>query len=472
MKNLLILSCIFILTSCKESIETARFDAFLFEPCMLLNYEQDNTIEGNYLIVESIDLDDSSIVVALPHDFYLYTHPFEKWVIGWGTDKPLYDAGNENLRHIKSIDATKGKIQLGELLRGNSFPTIKTRICFWNTEPSDYKSNLSIPIINTAIWPSFSGKSISFGAVDYDSSLGKWVMLVNECDTSSINIYAATSNNLKDWQAANNGFPILTPSDFKQCSWAGKDKSGTYSQTPFVSDMTYYKNKWYLFLDGYCKQGKRHIGLAISSRSMLGPYTILKDPIISPGVKGTWNDEACFYAKVKAYKNGFILFYDGRSNGLEQIGLATSKDLLNWSNNPQNPVLNQHSGWRSAPWSTEPTHVDIHNDSIFLLAAGVKEFKMGFWHHYITKRMYKDKSGNVSDAQLGLFVSADGGKNFIPHEHNPVFVNNYSNLYENDHMGGNFERIVNDSIDILIYQAKSTHGGLKYNILSRWKKHH
>lgn len=84
--------------------------------------------------------------------------------------------------------------------------------------------------------------------------------------------------------------------------------------------------------------------------------------------------------------------------------------------------------------------------------------------------MYKDKSGNVNDAQLGLFFSVDGGKTFNQHKHNPVFVNDYSNPHENDHMGGNFTLIRTDSIDYIFYQAKSEESGSKYNILLRTKE--
>jgi beta-xylosidase len=154
-------------------------------------------------------------------------------------------------------------------------------------------------------------------------------MIVNECDTSKIQIYAATSDDLIHWEAANKGNPILTVADFKNCSWAGVDITGNISQTPFASDIVRYNNKWYLFLDGYCKDGKRHIGLAISETTLLGPYRLMKEPLLSPGAKGSWNDVAVFYGKVKRYKDGFIMFYDGRNVKREEnVGKAFSKDLI------------------------------------------------------------------------------------------------------------------------------------------------
>ena len=67
---------------------------------------------------------------------------------------------------------------------------------------------------------------------------------------------------------------------------------------------------------------------------------------------------------------------------------------------------------------------------------------------------------------MGL-ISLDGGKSFTPHKKNPIFTNDYSNFYENEHMGGNFELIKTDSIDYIIYQGKSSYIDSKYNILLR-----
>lgn len=81
-----------------------------------------------------------------------------------------------------------------------------------------------------------------------------------------------------------------------------------------------------------------------------------------------------------------------------------------------------------------------------------------------------DKSGNVNDTELGVFLSTDGGKTFIPHENNPVFINDYSDINENDHLGGNFELIKTDTADFIFYQAKTNTPRLKYNIFYRVKK--
>ena len=455
--------------ACERNVLTQNFSAELFEPCMILNLEQNNTIEGNYITVIEANYNKKYIEISIPKNFYINSRNFKYWVVGWGDNKPLYDAGVENICEIKKIDLRKCRIFLGDLKRGKGFPTKNQRIVFWNTQPTGYVHVRNKPIIETSLWPEFHGNSISFGSIEFDEKLKKWVMLVNECDTDSIQIYAAVSQNLINWSAAEKGKPILTVSAFKNCQWAGWDQTGKIRQTPMVTDILRHKNKWYIFLNGYDKDGLRHIGLAISTGSLLGPFQIQKKPILSPGNPGLWDDSAVFYAKVKRYKNKFILFYDGKNtDNYERIGMAISKDLVSWKKSSK-PVLDEHTGWRSAKFCTEPNYIEIRNDTIFLMVAGVKEFKMGFWHHYITKRMYMDKSGNVNDAQLGVFRSVDGGKTFVAHKNNPVFVNDYTNKHENEHMGGNFKFIELDTVKYFFYQAKSSFEGSKYNIMLRKK---
>lgn len=469
LSNLIFIAIFFC--SCSEKIKTEDFPVFLNEPAMIVNLEQDNTIEGTYLRVGEIDMLDSSIKMNFPSNFFVTDSNCKNWVVGWGMNKPLYDAGVENLRRVERVDSLNNIIHLGPVVRGGGFPDKGQRMVFWNIHPSGFRNLHKTPIINPAIWPAFHGKEVCFGPLEFDSTLQEWVMLVNECGTDSVQIYAATSKDLTTWLPANNGRPIIKCDDFVGCSWAGSDKNGKFAQTPYVSDVIRHNGQWFLFMDGYGKDGKRNIGVATSVNTMLGPYTIHKKPLIQPGAAGSWNDEACFYAKVKKYNKRFILFYDGRNaKGSEKIGVAYSDDLLNWKNAAKNPVIDQHTGWRSFEGTTEPNYIEVRNDSIFLLIAGVKKFKAGPWHHYITRQMYMDKSGNVNDAQLGFYLSTDGGNTFVAHKNNPVFTNDYSNPSESDHMGGNFKLIKTDTTDVIIYQAKSDDGTSQYNVLQRVRK--
>lgn len=427
---------------------------------MITNLEQNNLIEGTQLRVISIDETNSTIELQLPEKFTIKADNCSNWVVGWGTNKPYFDAGVENIREIKGID--KGKVVLGINKRGKGFPRIGQRIVFWNTKPSGYQKMSNAPVIHPNFWPDFHGQSIGFSSIVFDKYRQVWITLVNEIDSDKIQIYAAYSADLIHWKPANKGKPVLTTEDFKDCIWTRKDR------TPLVSEIIQHDGKYYVFMDGEDQSGKRHISIA-TTVDLLREYHISKEPILSPQTSGSWNDQSVFCAKIAKRQNDFILFFDGRNEeGYERIGRATSTNLTSWKMDDE-PVLDQHIGWRSAGFTTEPSYVQCKGDTIFLMAAGAKQFQESYWHHYITHRSYMDLSGNVNDAQLGAFISVDGGKTFKPHPNNPVFVNAYSDLYENEHMGGNFERIVQDSVSYIFYQAKSSSQGMKYSIFMRSK---
>lgn len=429
---------------------------------MVTNLEQDNLIEGTQLRITSIDTVESSITLKLPENFAINEENYLNWQIGWGTGQPYFDAGVENLRRITKINLKTGTIVLGDIKRGNGFPRAGQRIVFWNSEPSGYKKLSNAPVIHPTFWPEFHGQSIGFSSIVFDKYRKVWITLVNEVDSDNIQIYAAISEDLIHWRPAKNGKPILTTKHFSGCTWTGKTK------TPLVSEIIQHEGKYYVFMDGEDQSGKRHIGYA-TAVDLLGEYVISKKPLLSPQSAGSWNENAVFCAKIAQRKNDFILFFDGRdAHGFEQVGRATSTNLTAWKMDAE-PVLDQHVGWRSAGFTTEPNYVEVNDDTVLLMAAGAKQFQDSYWHRYITHQSYMDRSGNVNDAQLGAFISTDGGKTFRPHANNPIFVNAFASPYENEHIGGNFERIETDSMSYIFYQAKSSFGGMKYSIFLRTK---
>lgn len=464
MRNPFYFVVVLLLSSCSALPEKKDFDFFLNEACMITNLEQDNLIEGTQLRVISVNEATTSITLKLPENFAITENNCTNWSVGWGTGQPYYDAGVENLRSIAKINVKSGTITLGELKRGTGFPRIGQRIVCWNSQPSDYKKISNAPVIHPNFWPEFHGESIAFSSVVFDKYRNVWITLVQEVDSDKIQIYAAYSDNLIHWKPANNGKPILTAKDFKGCSWTGQDK------TPMVSEIIHHKGKYYVFMDGEDQSGKRHIGLA-TAVDLLSEYTIYTKPILSPQLAGAWNESGVFCAKITQRQNDFILFFDGRAkNGVERIGRATSTNLTSWKID-SDPVLDQHEGWRSAGFTTEPNYVEVSGDTVLLMTAGAKAFQDNYWHRHITHRSYMDRSGNVNDAQLGAFISTDGGKTFHPHFKNPIFVNSYSDRFEDEHIGGNIERIETDSMSYLFYQAKSSFGGMHYSIFLRAKSH-
>ena len=469
--------CLVLIFGCTDQHPTKDFDTFLTEPAMIVNYEQDNTREGKYLQIRKITIWDTVAVMdlKLPDDFYLNNDNCQNWMVGWGSNVPLFDSGRENIRRIIRMDHEKGLILAGGLLKGEGYPEEGQRVVFWNRKPSGFYNYHKEPVINPLLWPGFSGNQVHAGAIAFDSIAGKWIMILNESSLtkleSEVSIYAAWSDDLLHWEPANEGKPILQPEDFRMAQWAGFNVDGTQRHTGYPSDLVFHNGKWHLFMDGYCVEGKRHVGVAVSEQLATGPYTVINESVVSPGQGRAWDNQSCFYAKILPYHGAFLMFYDGKNQkGLERVGMAQSHDLLNWEKWKDNPVLSHHTGWRSKEGVTEPAFVMERNDSIFLLAAGAKRFKMGPWHHHVTRRMYMDKSGNVDFAALGFFVSADGGKSFVAHTRNPLFTNDFSNPWEDSHLGSNFHYFKTDTAEIIIYQAKSGIENPQYNIMLRERK--
>ncbi|MBI4649658.1 MAG: hypothetical protein HY738_24415 [Bacteroidia bacterium] len=438
---------------------------------MLVNTSEDNSDEGIYLKVTAGG-NSNIISISLSDSFILGKSDIsEKWFIGWGSNIPLYDAGNENLRKIVKINTADKTIILGDILRGKGFPANGQRIVLWNTCPSGFKKKRKEPIINPSLWNDLSGKNIGLGALEYDSDSSRWAMFIQGIDTGPSNVYIAVSTNLIDWLPFNNGKPVFSEKDFILTGWAGYSADGKNRQSAMIGDIIYNNNEWIFVLYGFDRYGKKHIGLAFSGSLTAKVYNINNKASISPGKQGEWDQAGCFSPKIIKYKDKFLIFYDGiDSDGNENTGLAVSDNLLEWKKFTGNPVFCQHSGWQSATYNCEPTYISCRNDSIFLVLAGSKAFRAGFWHHYITGRMYIDRSGNVGDIQLGAFLSTDGGKTFIPHANNPVFCTDYSDIFENDHSGCTLEFIETDSSVFLFYYAKSNDLQKNYNIFVREKE--
>ncbi|MCA9485913.1 MAG: family 43 glycosylhydrolase, partial [Nanoarchaeota archaeon] len=63
---------------------------------------------------------------------------------------------------------------------------------------------------------------------------------------------------------------------------------------------------------------------------------------LKPGKKCEWDDFTLWTGTVIKRKNKFYMFYTGRhekSKYIQKIGLATSKDLINWEKHADNPLV-------------------------------------------------------------------------------------------------------------------------------------
>jgi len=452
-----------ILVGCTSKQEVVDFDAVFDEMTMITNHEQNNLIEGTPFVIQ--EFSQSKITCELPKGFNPLKKS-EKWYCGWGNDEAFYEGGCENI--AENIAISKNEITIGNQKRGRKPPKKGQKIVFWRFITSNFNQFTKKPIINPKLWPEFSGESVSFGGVAFSENDKRWYMVLNECDTSKMQTYLASSIDLIHWTQENNGKPILTSTDFKNCNWAGFDGYGN-KQSAMVSDLHLHNGKWILIMDGYNKAGQRSIGYGTCS-SFTEKIQIAANPILSPGKMGSWYDRSVFYGKIEKINDEFILFFDGSNQKrFEKVGIIRTKNIYDWSTSVPTIVIDNHTGWRSSPYTSEPNMIEKRGDSILLYVAGSKALNNSPYAR-ITNSMNKSVSGNVDDAQIGCYLSVDNCKSFKPHKNNPVFVNNYLNPYENEHMGGNFSLIKTDTSHFIIYQAKSSKGVLRYNIMIREKK--
>jgi predicted GH43/DUF377 family glycosyl hydrolase len=85
------------------------------------------------------------------------------------------------------------------------------------------------------------------------------------------------------------------------------------------------KNDYLMFYIGFRDEDYAQIGMA-KSPDGVGKWTRYEDnPIISP-TPNTWDASACYKPFVIQEKDRWLLWYNGRNGGLEQIGLAISDD--------------------------------------------------------------------------------------------------------------------------------------------------
>ena len=446
---------------------------------MIVNTEQNNEIEGHYLKVLEV-INDSTYRINLPHNFYLINKNIGTWAIGWPTDSAYYAAGNENLARIKHIDVKKGIVVMGTLLRGSGLPKPNNRIVFWSLAPSGY-SNVNGKLIDPRWFEGFAGESIEFGSIIYDKISRQWLMYIQEVDTEHVQIYVAASPNLYTWGPANNGKPLFTAKNFiDNTTWAGHNYNGSVEQSARLYSAILHQGKWTFFLSGCGKNGKRQIGTITSTNPLTGPFDISKEPIISNGIANSPDERACFYPKVAKANGKYVMYYDGVDwNNTETVCMAESKDLRTWHKYKHNPVINQHYGWRSGTYTSEPNVVLYSNDTLWLMCGGYKKYNTEFGEDderngrapldasiFSKAENGKYISGNVMDAQLGAFFSTDGGYTFTPNTNNPVWINNYTDTLQNDHIGGDYFNTIVGGKSVIIYQAKS--GSMnRYNILMR-----
>jgi len=154
-----------------------------------------------------------------------------------------------------------------------------------------------------------------------------------------------------------------------------------------------------LFKMYYTAQGSAYsgyIGYAISNDGI--NWTIdPNSPVLSPGPPGSWDETAVAAATVIKDESEYKMYYHGWYDpwGPWHIGLATSSDGINWVKHP-NPVMYAAGGWE---FQLGPSCV-IKVENVYYM-------------YYLGR--------NLPEVKIGLATSTDG-TNWTRHPSNPVLV--------------------------------------------------
>lgn len=412
---------------------------------MLINLQQNNLLEEDYYEV----LSQSKNEITLNKIPEVVINNSLEWILGWGTGIALYDAGFENTAKIQNIDTATNTITLFEC---SMPPEVGTSVVFWNTEPSNFVPVQTEPIISPdTLFPTFQSDGIGFGGVVYDSNCSKWFMLCHEADFFPKQWYLASSEDLIEWHPENFGNPIVSVKDIQNNKEWFDPEAQTVS-VPASSSIIETNNGLVIFAQGYDHKGRSQIVYGTIPTLCDISWSIEFKPLLIDGMP----DYDYHSPELVHYKGQYILFFTANSNQRgEQLYLAKSEDLISWTMISSKPILTTRAGWASASINAECVWAGAKRDTLFALVAGAKALKVGWYHHYITKRMYLDRKGNPYKTQLGMYYSIDTGKTWVAHANNPVWICDYSNPWQADHMGGDFAYLIdNDSVEYVVSQAK------------------
>jgi len=119
-----------------------------------------------------------------------------------------------------------------------------------------------------------------------------------------------------------------------------KGAQGAFDCAGVFSPQIYRFNGRYFLFYGGTDGKKACTGLATSDRPDTGWARVSSKPVLSPGAKGDWDEVNSLIVSVVELDGCYCAFYEGEdSKRRYSIGMAWSKDLLNWVNWEKNPVI-------------------------------------------------------------------------------------------------------------------------------------
>lgn len=187
----------------------------------------------------------------------------------------------------------------------------------------------------------------------------KWYMTFIGFDGRGYQSFLAESDDLVRWKQLGLAMGFGRPGEFDH----GGVVLGAYLYRSYDLDaprtLKRHQGKFWTLYGAYPRQGGYELrpgyeGVAASEdgkhwhRAKPGPILSVHDPDC-----GTWERDCIYQPWLVEHDGKFWDFYNAANGGIEQMGMATSSDLLQWKRYSGNPVLRNRRGGYDERFSSD-----------------------------------------------------------------------------------------------------------------------
>ncbi|MFT6051218.1 MAG: putative GH43/DUF377 family glycosyl hydrolase [Halioglobus sp.] len=165
-----------------------------------------------------------------------------------------------------------------------------------------------------------------------------------------------------------------------------------------------------MWFTGGNMKGLNHVRVYHATSTDGIDWKINTTPIVKEGPKGSWDDERTETPSVIKVGKTYHMYYTGFKTGDAvarfNIGHATSRDGINWTKDPRNPIVSNHddiSKW-GLYYVAEPGAVYNPKDELFYLYYGTAK---GNYE-------YKGKNSDLQSTSAIVLATSKDGSRFKP----------------------------------------------------------
>lgn len=208
---------------------------------------------------------------------------------------------------------------------------------------------------------------------------GKLYMFYIGFDGKGYHTALATSEDMINWKTLG----IIFGRDDKS-SWekGGKAISCVFEDKDIYGNRELKKinGKYWMMYHAYPDEGYEAgpaaNGLAWSTDENLLEWHCLDKPVFTRGEEGQWDHGGLYSTWVLCHDEGYTMYYNGKNHDgkfpwNEQVGMAYSKDMINWTRDENNPVLSVSEGdWDSIFSCGQHVLYDSRNNRYIMFYCG------------------------------------------------------------------------------------------------------